>query len=258
MDVHLEDLVVTVIYDNRGGAEGLRPAWGFACLVEGLEKTILFDTGGDSPTLLGNMAKLGIEPQDIEVVVLSHAHHDHTGGLAGFLDVRNDVTVYLLESFPNDIGSDARNRGARVIKVGQPTELCGGATLTEAMGGQAGIQEQSLVISTDSSAAVVTGCAHPGILSIVERAKEVTGREVRVIIGGFHLFRDSDASIRRTVSRLQELGVRWVVPCHCSGDPAIQRFADAYVHAFLRCSVGAVIPVGELLCTEHGDEQPPD
>ena len=136
------------------------------------------------------------------------------------------MTVYLLDSFPDQIGDDSRSRGAGVIKVSQPTELCGGATSTGEMVGQTGIQEQSLLLSTGSGAAVVTGCAHPGILSTVERAKELTDSEVLAVLGGFHLFSDSDASVRRIVSRLQELDVRWVAPCHCCGDPAIQRFAE--------------------------------
>jgi len=255
MHVHPEDLTVTIIYDNRVVAEGLESAWGFACLVEGLEKTILFDTGGDGPILLRNMAELGIEPRDVDLVVLSHAHWDHTGGLADFLDVHSGVTVYLLESFPDEIGDDSRSRGAGVIKVSEPTELCGGATSTGEMVGQTGIQEQSLVLSTDSGVAVVTGCAHPGIVSTVERAKEMTDRDVLVIIGGFHLFKDSDASVRRIVSRLQELEVRWAAPCHCSGDSAIQRFADAYGHAFLPCRAGSVIPVGKLLQTAQSDRE---
>ena len=123
------------------------------------------------------------------------------------------------------------------------------------MVGQTGIQEQSLVLSTDSGVAVVTGCAHPGILRTVERAKEMTDRDVLVIIGGFHLFKDSDASVRGIVSRLQELEVRWAAPCHCSGDSAIQRFADAYGDAFLPCRAGTVIPVGTLLQTAESDRE---
>jgi len=255
VDLQPEILTVTIIYDNRVGAEGLKSAWGFACLIEGLEKTILFDTGADGPTLLGNMAELRLEPRDVDVIVLSHAHWDHTGGLAAFLDVHSAVTVYLLESFPDEIGDDSRSRGADVIKVSEPTELCGGAMLSGEMVGQGDVEEQSLFLSTEWGVAVVTGCAHPGIVNTVERAKETTGQDVLVIIGGFHLFKDSDASVRRTVSRLQELEVRWAAPCHCSGDSAIQRFADAYGDAFLPCRAGAVIPVGKLLQTAQSDRE---
>ena len=257
MNVHPEDLTVTIIYDNRADSEGLEPAWGFACLVEGLEKTILFDTGGDGPMLLRNMAELGIEPRGVDVVVLSHAHWDHTGGLAAFLDVHSAVTVYLLKSFPDEIEDDSRSRGAGVIKVGEPTELCDGATLSGEMMGEAGVAEQSLLLSVNSGVAVVTGCAHPGIVSTVERAKEITGREVIVVIGGFHLFKDSDASIGEVVSGLRDLGVLWAAPCHCSGDAAIQRFAEAYDDAFLPCLAGSVIPVGKLLQPARSDREGP-
>jgi 7,8-dihydropterin-6-yl-methyl-4-(beta-D-ribofuranosyl)aminobenzene 5'-phosphate synthase len=255
MDLQPEDLIVTVVYDNRSGAEGLVAKWGFACLVRGLEKTILFDTGGDSPTLLGNMARLGISPGDVDVVVLSHAHGDHTGGLAGFLEIHSDVTVYPLEAFPAGIGTDARARGAEVVRISGPLDLCPGATLTGALVGESGIPEQALLLWTNAGAAVVTGCAHPGIVNIVEQAEQGTGRDVVAVIGGFHLFRESDRSVRRVVARLQELGVQCVVPCHCSGDEAIQIFAEAYGERFVECSAGTVIPVGRMLRRTQTGEQ---
>ncbi len=64
------DVMLTICYDNHPGEPGLRPAWGFACVVQGMDKTILFDTGGDGDTLLANMQELGIEPAHIDAVVL--------------------------------------------------------------------------------------------------------------------------------------------------------------------------------------------
>ena len=94
------DLTVTVVYDNNPYKEGLETAWGFSCLITGSEKTILFDTGGDGSSLLGNMEKLAIEPDSIDTVVLSHIHGDHTGGLHSFLEKNHEITVYLPKSFP--------------------------------------------------------------------------------------------------------------------------------------------------------------
>jgi len=247
------EFTVTVLYDNRAGASGLDPAWGFACLIRGLEKTILFDTGGDAPTLLGNMAKLEIAPDSADVVVLSHGHSDHTGGLAGFLDVHGDVAAYVLEAFPDEIGERARERGADVIEIREPVEICAGATLTGRMGGRWQIAEQALILSGDDGVALVTGCAHPGIVDIVARAKELTGRDVLVVIGGFHLLKHRDSDVLEVIARLKELGVEYAVPCHCTGDAAIDRFAEHYGDAFVQCTAGAVIPVGELLRrTESG------
>ncbi|MBN1504336.1 MAG: MBL fold metallo-hydrolase [Candidatus Eisenbacteria bacterium] len=247
VDKSSNQLKLTVVYDNHSGAEGLKPAWGFACVVEGLEKTILFDTGGDAPTLLANMAKLGLRPQDVEVVVLSHAHGDHTGGLRGFLEANSRVMVYLLDSFPAGLRNDARRRGADVVDVSGPTQLCAGATVTGEILGEAGIPEQSLVLRGNAGAAVVTGCAHPGIVRIVERAKALTEVEVLLALGGFHLSGDSDDSIRGVVSRLRQLGVRYAAPCHCSGDRAIELFADAYGDRFVPCVVGTVLDVGRMI-----------
>jgi 7,8-dihydropterin-6-yl-methyl-4-(beta-D-ribofuranosyl)aminobenzene 5'-phosphate synthase len=247
VDTSRSEIKVTVVYDNRSDAEELEPAWGFACVVEGLEKTILFDTGDDAPTLLSNMSRLGFAPQDVDLIVLSHAHHDHFGGLSGFLKANSDVVVYLLGSFPGSIRDDARRRGAEVVDVTEPTKLCDGALLTGEILGEGEIPEQCLLLHGGAGAAVITGCAHPGIVPIVERAKELTGGNVLVALGGFHLAWDSDDSILNIISRLKELGVRQAMPCHCSGDRAIELFAEAYDKQFVRCIVGTALEVGNII-----------
>lgn len=73
---------ITVVCDNETRKKGLRAGWGFSALIESEgARPILFDTGADSPTLLHNMKELGIDPKNIGIIVISHAHGDHTGGL---------------------------------------------------------------------------------------------------------------------------------------------------------------------------------
>jgi 7,8-dihydropterin-6-yl-methyl-4-(beta-D-ribofuranosyl)aminobenzene 5'-phosphate synthase len=73
---------VTIVYDNDVRSRNLKEGWGFSSLIEIPNiSPILFDTGADSPTLLHNMKELGIDAKRIGIIVISHAHGDHTGGL---------------------------------------------------------------------------------------------------------------------------------------------------------------------------------
>ncbi len=240
----IEGLKITVVYDNRVYEEGLKPAWGFACLIEGLDKKILFDTGDDGKILLSNMKTLGIDPKQIETVVLSHEHGDHVGGLASFLSANPNVTVYVLRSFPPSIKNEAKGHGAEVVEVAGPAKISEHALSTGEMGTM--IKEQSLVIPTDRGLIVITGCAHPGVVDIVKKAKELTNQEVLLVMGGFHLLGHSDAQLKKIISQFKELGVRYAAPCHCSGDRAIELFAQEYGEHFIQIGVGRTVELSKL------------
>ena len=60
-------VTITVVYDNDPHQKGLNTGWGFACVIRGLERTVLFDTGGDGNTLLANMRALRIDPESIDL-----------------------------------------------------------------------------------------------------------------------------------------------------------------------------------------------
>jgi hypothetical protein len=113
-------IVVTVVYDNYPYDKRLQTAWGFACVVTGAPKTILFDTGGDGRILLANMRACGIKPDEIEAVVLSHVHADHTGGLEAFLQANHNVTVYMPQAFPEQLKRLARTGGGPTIAATRP------------------------------------------------------------------------------------------------------------------------------------------
>jgi 7,8-dihydropterin-6-yl-methyl-4-(beta-D-ribofuranosyl)aminobenzene 5'-phosphate synthase len=117
------ELRISVVYDNNPYKKGLTTSWGFACVIKGAEKTILFDTGADSTVLLNNMKQLGIDPKEIDVVVLSHIHGDHVGGLNGFLQENINVTVYLPATFPTGFKESLKRAGIKTVEVNDPVRI---------------------------------------------------------------------------------------------------------------------------------------
>lgn len=242
--VVVKNLTITVVYDNYPYREGLRTSWGFACVVRGTEKTILFDTGGDASILLSNMEKLGIDPKDIDVIVLSHIHGDHVGGLHGFLESNPHVTVYLPKSFTKSFKDGVKAYGAEVVEVHEPTRICTAVYSTGELG--TWIKEQSLVIRTDKGLVVITGCAHPGIVNIVTKARELLDDNILLVMGGFHLLDKSRAEIEKIINSFKQLGVQYVGACHCSGDTARRMFASEYKKRFINIGVGKAITAEDL------------
>jgi 7,8-dihydropterin-6-yl-methyl-4-(beta-D-ribofuranosyl)aminobenzene 5'-phosphate synthase len=237
----IDGVTITILYDNNEYDERLETAWGFSCLVKGLEKTILFDTGGDSALLLRNMRTLEIDPQDVDVVVISHVHGDHVGGLAGFLEENPAVTVYLPQSFPPSIKDATREVGAELVEVREPVEICERAYSTGELGDW--IKEQSLVIETDKGLVVITGCAHPGVVNVVRQAKKLRGGDVHLVLGGFHLCWLNVLQIRGVVDGVKKEDVEMVAPCHCSGDLARSTFEEAYGENFILVGVGKKLEI---------------
>jgi len=239
----VEGLTITIIYDNNEYDERLETAWGFSCLVEGLEKTILFDTGGDSAMLLRNMRKLGIDPQDVEVIVISHIHYDHLGGLPGFLEENKEVTVYLPEYLPESIKDTVRESGAELVEVREPVKICERAYSTGELGDW--IKEQSLAIETGKGLVVITGCAHPGVVNVVREAKKLLKSDVHLVLGGFHLCWLNALQIKGIVNGVKKEGVEKVAPCHCSGELARNTFEKAYGGNFILVGVGKKLEIRE-------------
>jgi 7,8-dihydropterin-6-yl-methyl-4-(beta-D-ribofuranosyl)aminobenzene 5'-phosphate synthase len=233
-------LTITIVYDNNAYDSRLRTAWGFAALVEYRGQILLFDTGGDAPTLLSNMAALGIEPASIGAVVLSHIHGDHTGGLTGLLAAGAHPTVYVPPSFPSDFKQQVGGI-APVVEVTPGQQIGDGIYTTGEMEGPPA--EQALVLQTPSGLAVVTGCAHPGVVQMVEKAGELLDGEIYLVLGGFHLGSKSEPEIAAIIADFRRLGVQKVAPCHCTGDRARAAFAQEYGDDYVAAGAGRVITV---------------
>ena len=209
------DNKITIVYDNCLNKQGLKIGWGFSALIETNHASpILFDTGNDGAALLYNMGQLGIDPETIGSIVISHAHSDHTGGLAEILEVNKQATIYIPASIAGTM------LGRKVVLVSQPLQISSDVLSI----GELKNTEQSLAVKTDRGIVVVTGCSHPGVGAILDAAS--SHGKIYGIIGGLHGFRD--------FGRLD--GLSLICPCHCT------RYKEELEHRFpeqyLGCGAG--------------------
>ena len=198
---------ITIIYNNEAGA-GLKSGWGFSCLIETEEK-ILFDTGDNGENLIYNLRQLNIQPESVATVVISHNHWDHTGGLREFLKLNNSAEVFRPKSFS------------------KPTEISPGVHSTGSLGRF--IKEQSLVVNTEKGNLVITGCAHPGLGKIIDKANQLG--KIYGVLGGFHGF-----------SKLEKLRpIKLIAPCHCTQQT--QQIRQRYPVEFKEIRAGSFLEI---------------
>ncbi len=247
--IHPPDQVqITIVYDNTAIDPALEVEWGFAAWIDYGDHDILFDTGPSGTALLGNLSQLGLDPAEIDLVVLSHEHGDHTGGIISLLQTGVQPVVYVPAGFPSSFKRLLAER-TELVEVEDPIEILPGlhstGELPTTLGGQGGaLTEQALVIETSEGSVVMTGCAHPGIVPIVRAAQRVVPGEVALVMGGFHLMDKPTSAVEATAATLRELGVRQVSPTHCTGEEAIAVFAAAYDDDYVEGSAGRTYLIG--------------
>lgn len=229
----------TILYDNYLFRDGTKADWGFSCLIEGTEKTILFDTGTKPEILMNNVGVLGVDLGKVEQIVISHNHGDHTGGLAAVLEKNPKVTVFHPVSFPPEFAAQVKKLKAEARAVDKPVEICRGVFLTGELGDA--IKEQSLIIDAPKGSVVVTGCSHPGIVGILERARQIVDRPIDLVFGGFHLNAATPAQMESVIAGFRKLGVARCGATHCTGDAQIAMIKKAFGENYVPLGTGRIL-----------------
>ena len=271
---------ITVLVENTAGGRGLLAEHGLAFWIELGDRKVLFDTG-QSNVLLGNARRLGIRLEQVDAIVLSHGHYDHTGGLRGVLSKTGKAEVI---AHPDIWAAKYARRAERERYVGIPfsqqeLEALGASftlsrdpvwisenivttgeipMITEyeeidpnvyaKVDGELIpdpiLDDRALIVKTDVGLVVVLGCSHRGIINTLYHAREVTGVEtIHTVVGGTHLISASEERILLTAAALKELGVKRVGASHCTGLPAAALLARELGDIFFYSNVGTSITI---------------
>ena len=267
---------ITILVENTAGGPNVLAEHGLSYWIEHNDHRVLFDTG-QSCMLASNAYKLGIPLREINALVLSHGHYDHTGGVTEALKFKRPVQIYVhpaafAQKFIQKNDGTARNvsmpySSQEAIKTSplswiateHPTEISDGLMVTgsvprvtdfEDTGGPFFLDEactqpdpleddQSIFFNTAVGTVVLLGCAHSGIINTLRHIRRLTkNRPIHTIIGGMHLVGASSRRIKRTIKELKQIGVRQLVPAHCTGMSATVDLWKAFPGQCRTCPVG--------------------
>ncbi len=236
------NVTLIVVVDNDPDPNGLlESAWGLSILVETSNGYILFDTGPSPSILKHNLMELGINPEQIVAVVISHLHGDHTGGLPYILKVHPGIPVYVPGKDSSYLAPEIRRYGGRPVPVYNTTRVMEGVNVLGELYGPP--WEESLLIISDKGPILLVGCSHPGIVRMVQEEINFTGRPPCLVIGGFHLLGYNYSECEKIAEKLIDLGVGKIAPIHCSGGTIKEVLDKLYPEHYLEAHTGSIIRI---------------
>ncbi|SKC73646.1 MBL fold metallo-hydrolase [Maledivibacter halophilus] len=267
-----------ILMDNYVTYRKLLAEHGLSFFIEANNKKIVFDTG-QSNAFINNAKALGLNLSEVENIILSHGHYDHSGGLEDLTKLNKKARIYmhpcvLKKKFSlnkgilkdagipfefKDIGlSEERikfNTGPlniydNILISGEIEKNNDFETIPKNLiikeNGELKqdnmIDEQFLIVREKRGIIIVLGCSHPGVVNCIEYASTlIPEKKILAVIGGMHLKNASEERINKTIEYFKSKDIEKIIPLHCTGFEAISKFKRVFKD---KCIIGSV---GKLL-----------
>jgi len=252
-------MLIQNLIEDTSADNGCLHEHGLSFYVETPKHKLLVDAGA-SDKFIANVAKLNIDLTKVDSLILSHGHYDHSGGIMPFTAINHKARIYIHEKATADYYSEKPDRTyyagidkeieklSQTIKINTDTiiddELFIFTNVTgrrhwpqgnrklKKLHNEELIQdefehEQYLVIKAEGKEILMSGCAHNGILNILDRYIELEGHAPDAVISGFHMMKSTEytleeiETIKQTAYELKNYKTKYYTG-HCTGEPAFQ------------------------------------
>jgi 7,8-dihydropterin-6-yl-methyl-4-(beta-D-ribofuranosyl)aminobenzene 5'-phosphate synthase len=246
-------------------------------LIESAHRCLLFDTGQSGAVLMHNVQEAGVDPARIGALAISHAHHDHTGGLGELLLKTGALPLF---AHPDVFRERFSRRDGQPKKVGppftqdelgaqvqlrlsdQPLEVLPGVYTSGEILSRSEPEgrspshlisqgdnwvadpyrdDMSMVLRVEGGVALVCGCCHAGLLNTLEQVHRQFGENIVAVLGGMHLNDVTDEQMQHIISVLGSYGPPRLYPNHCTGLRAYMALADAFGEHVAPCPASTVV-----------------
>ncbi|MCX0383452.1 MBL fold metallo-hydrolase [Clostridium perfringens] len=276
----MSKLRITTLVENTKISDEYENKHGLSFHIETEKHNILFDLGPKN-TFLTNAKKLNINLEEVDIVVISHGHNDHGGGLEEFLKINNKAKVYIHKDAFNEyysmagifkkyIGLDKElKKNPRIILTEGDMKIDDELYLFSVVENRHKVSkfnkvlykrvddmyleddfvhEQSLIITEDNKNVLMGGCAHNDIRNIIDKAEVIIGKDLDYVISGFHIFNpstgisESDLFINTLGDNLNKRNTKFYT-CHCTGMRAFKMLEEKLQDKIEYISTGQVLNI---------------
>ena len=256
-------MIIKMLVENTTINPKLHSAHGLCIYIETNKHKILFDVGPND-FFIENASFLGVNLSSIDTVIISHGHIDHGGGLKSFLNINSKAKIYVQDNVftkhyskridkISDISllKDIENSKQIVfvkdyLRIDDELELFSDVPNNHFMPSDNNellheklnelecddfSHEQNLIIRNKNKTVLLSGCAHRGILNIMDKAIEIIKTSPDYVIGGFHLYSGSRKKcedvrkINQIAINLKDLKTQFYT-CHCTGIKPYEMLKD--------------------------------